>query len=339
MRRSHIVIDASSWLATQALAGPVTGTPLDFRERTCGTVIAAAGALLCDLDTPTSRLAQSLGPVSRLAARTIGRVSGGHHVGTHSLAFCALVGALSALALSASRLVHVGAHVTRTVGQLVALAIAYLTVAPAVALLLHARGARGALITAAVVAAGAQMSPSPALWALSRRRVRLRVIRRSGDRRHRAGLRSRSPRAPHDPRPRTAPVRRRRGAARSSSLTRTPAQPGRPAPVSPTPMLPGDPTHPAPTGSRWSTAAGPAQSPGGRPRGWLVGRRSAPEQDRLAEAQGATAPGGWRGCLGPSRGCCQPAHADAARLLGASCALDPSRTPVLAAMPDRERDS
>jgi membrane-bound metal-dependent hydrolase YbcI (DUF457 family) len=209
MWRSHMVIGASTWLAAQALTGPLTGTNLDSRQRACGAVIAAGGALLCDLDTPTSRLANTLGAVTRGMAHGIGRVFGGHRQGTHSLAFCAAVGALTTLALTQDELVHVSAGVTVTVGQLVALAIAYVACALTVALLLRLRGARAALITAAVVAAGAQMSPSPGLvsaavtigcashlladmltaqgiaplWPLSRGRVSLAVIRRSGDRR------------------------------------------------------------------------------------------------------------------------------------------------------------
>jgi membrane-bound metal-dependent hydrolase YbcI (DUF457 family) len=211
MWRSHMVIGASSWLATQALAGPVTATPLDWRQRACGTVIAAGGALLCDLDTPTSRLAHSLGPVTRLFARAIGRAFGGHRHGTHSLAFCALVGALSAVALSDTRLVHVGAHVTLTVGQLAALVIAYLACALSVALLTGLRGVRAGVLTAGLVALGASTpAPAPAglvsaaltigcishlladlltpegiapLWPISQRRVSLRLIRRTGDHR------------------------------------------------------------------------------------------------------------------------------------------------------------
>jgi membrane-bound metal-dependent hydrolase YbcI (DUF457 family) len=208
MWRSHMVIGASSWLATQALAGPVTGTPLDWRQRACGTVIAAGGALLCDLDTPTSRLAHSLGPVTRLFARAIGRVFGGHRHGTHSLAFCALVGALSALALTQDQVIRLGA-VTLTVGQLVALAIAYLSSALSVALLTGLRGARAGVLTAGLVALGAS-APAPAglvsaaltigcvshlladlltpqgiapLWPISQQRISLRLITRTGDHR------------------------------------------------------------------------------------------------------------------------------------------------------------
>jgi membrane-bound metal-dependent hydrolase YbcI (DUF457 family) len=208
MWRSHMVIGASTWLALQTLGGPLTGTALNSREQACGAVIAAGGALLCDLDTPNSRLAQSLGPVTRLAARAIGRVFGGHRVGTHSLTFCAIVGVFSALALSTGEILRVSAQVTLTVGQLVALAIAYLSSALTVALMSGLRGTRAAALTAALVALGAGIAVTPGLvaaaltigcashlladvvtpegiaplWPFCKRRVSLRLIRRTGDR-------------------------------------------------------------------------------------------------------------------------------------------------------------
>jgi membrane-bound metal-dependent hydrolase YbcI (DUF457 family) len=187
----------------------VTGTGLDWRERACGAVIAAGGALLCDLDTPTSRLAQSLGPVTRLFARAIGRVFGGHRHGTHSLAFCALIGMLSALALTQDQVVRLGAGVTPTVGQLAALAIAYVACALSVALLTGLRGVRAGVLAAGLVALGAS-TPAPAglvsaaltigcashlladlltpegiapLWPISQHRISLRLITRTGDHR------------------------------------------------------------------------------------------------------------------------------------------------------------
>jgi len=205
-----MIVGASSWLGAQALQGTVTATALDTRERMIGTVIAAGGALLCDLDTPNSRLANTLGPFTRLAARAIGRVFGGHRHGTHSLVFCAATGVLSAIALTRPERVQLAAGATITVGQLVALLTAYATIALSVGLLapgLHR--APAALLTAVIVAAGAASTP-PAelvvaaittgccshlladlltpegiepLWPFSRRRVSLRVIHRTGDRR------------------------------------------------------------------------------------------------------------------------------------------------------------
>ena len=204
-----MIVGASSWLAAQALEATVTDTALDTRERMIGTVIAAGGALLCDLDTPHSRLANTLGPVTRLAARGIGRVFGGHRHGTHSLVFCAATGVLSAIALTRPERVQL-AGATITVGQLVALLTAYATIALSVGLLVPGlHGAHAALLTAVIVAAGAASTPPAGLvvaaittgccshlladvltpegieplWPFSRRRVSLRVIHRTGDRR------------------------------------------------------------------------------------------------------------------------------------------------------------
>jgi len=207
MWRSHMVIGASSWLAAQTLAAPLTGAALDARERACGAVVAAGAALLCDVDTPDSWLANALGPVTRTAARLIGRVFGGHRRGTHSLLFCAAIAALSAVTLARGELVHISARWTLTVGQLAALAIAYGAASLSVACLLRLRGARAAIVTAALVAVAASTTPPAAFvsaavtigsvshlvadvltpegiqpfWPFSARRVSLRVIRRTGD--------------------------------------------------------------------------------------------------------------------------------------------------------------
>ena len=137
MWRSHMVIGASAWLGLQTLADPVTGTGLDWRERACGAVVAAGAALLCDLDTPSSRLANTLGPITRTAARLIGRVFGGHRHGTHSIAFCALTGALSTLTFATAQPVHITDTVTVSVGELAALAVVYLAAALSASALLR----------------------------------------------------------------------------------------------------------------------------------------------------------------------------------------------------------
>jgi membrane-bound metal-dependent hydrolase YbcI (DUF457 family) len=124
MWRSHMVVGASSWLAVQTLAGPLLGAPVNTSEQACGAAVAAGAALLCDMDTPGSRLANTLGPATRLLARLIGRAFGGHRHGTHSLLFCTGVGALSAVTLAQGALVHVSAGVTLSVGQIAALVIA-----------------------------------------------------------------------------------------------------------------------------------------------------------------------------------------------------------------------
>ena len=205
-----MVIGASSWLGLQTLAGPLAGDALDWRERACGAVIAAGGALVCDLDTPTSRLANALGPLTRVAARAIGRAFGGHRRGTHSLLFCGATGMLAAAAIAQDHVVRLGADVTPTVGELAALAIAYVATALSVALLLPTvRGMTAAAVTLALVALAASTRPPAAivsvaltigcsshlladlltpegiapLWPFSKRRISLGLIRSTGDRR------------------------------------------------------------------------------------------------------------------------------------------------------------
>jgi membrane-bound metal-dependent hydrolase YbcI (DUF457 family) len=207
MWRSHMVVGASSWLAAQTLAGPLLGAPLTTSEQACGAAVAAGAALLCDMDTPSSRLANTLGPATRLIARLIGRAFGGHRHGTHSLFFCAAVGALSTVTLIDRDLVHVSAAVTLSVGETAALAIAYLAAALSLGGLLRLRGARAGALAALLVATAASTQPPAALisaavtigcashlladwltpegiqplWPFSQQRVSLRLIKRTGD--------------------------------------------------------------------------------------------------------------------------------------------------------------
>lgn len=207
MWRSHMVVGASCWLGFQTLAGPLLGAPLTNTQRGCGAAVAAGAALLCDMDTPNSRLANTLGPVTRLAARLIGRAFGGHRHGTHSLIFCAGVAALSAVTLARGELVHVSAAITLSVGQVAAVVIAYVTAALSIGGLLGLRGARAGALAALLVAAAASTQPPPwlvsaaltigcashlladwltpegiaPLWPFSQRRVSLRLIKRTGD--------------------------------------------------------------------------------------------------------------------------------------------------------------
>jgi membrane-bound metal-dependent hydrolase YbcI (DUF457 family) len=207
MWRSHMVLGASSWLAAQAAATAVSSTTLDSAQRASGALVAAGAALLCDLDTPSSRLANTLGPITRTTARLIGRVFGGHRHGTHSIAFCALTGALSTLTFATAQPVHITDTVTVSVGELAALAVVYLAGALSANALLRCHGARAATIALLSTTAVAAAEPSVALlsaavtigcashlladlltpegiapwWPLSQRRVCLALIRRTGD--------------------------------------------------------------------------------------------------------------------------------------------------------------
>jgi membrane-bound metal-dependent hydrolase YbcI (DUF457 family) len=207
MWRSHMVLGASSWLAAQTAATAVSSTTLDSAQRASGALVAAGAALLCDLDTPTSRLANTLGPITRTTARLIGRVFGGHRHGTHSIAFCLLTGALSTLTFTTAQPVHITDTVTLSVGELAALAVVYLAAALSAGALLAWHGPRAATLAVLNTAAVAAAHPSTAVlsaavtigcashlladlltpegivpwWPLSRRRFCLALIRRTGD--------------------------------------------------------------------------------------------------------------------------------------------------------------
>lgn len=92
MARSHALLAAAGWLA---LAPPVAGAlgyPLDQGALAAGTVVAAGAALLPDLDHEDATAAGALGPLTRVLARGVGRLAGGHRQATHSLVFGPLMG-------------------------------------------------------------------------------------------------------------------------------------------------------------------------------------------------------------------------------------------------------
>ncbi|HTW12707.1 MAG TPA: metal-dependent hydrolase [Solirubrobacteraceae bacterium] len=205
--RSHMALGATSGLVATALAAPTHGPS----QLAITTAIAAGAALICDLDTPNSLLANSLGPLTRLAARGLGHACGGHRHGTHSLLFCGLAGLAVTIALRSSTPIRVLGH-PFTSGQAAIAAVTYTTTALALAALAHIHGLRCALLAAvAAAAAVSASSATPAiviafsagcwshligdaltpegislLWPASDRRVSLAVIGRTGDLRERA---------------------------------------------------------------------------------------------------------------------------------------------------------
>lgn len=108
LARSHALSGAAGWLAACAAAGPVAGIHPPLPAVTTGAVVAAAAALLPDIDHPGSTVARSLGPLTRTIARVVSRLSdavrdstcgccattgtSGHRTLTHTLAFAAVVG-------------------------------------------------------------------------------------------------------------------------------------------------------------------------------------------------------------------------------------------------------
>lgn len=99
MGRTHALSGAMMF----GLAAPVASyvTPLSLAELALGTAVCAGGAVLPDIDHPGSGVSRTFGPLTRGFAVVIGRLSGGHRRGTHSLlgaaAFAVLVFGSTAL--------------------------------------------------------------------------------------------------------------------------------------------------------------------------------------------------------------------------------------------------
>ena len=70
-----------------AVAGlPAAPVPLGV-----GGVVAAAFALLHDIDEPGSTVSRKLGPISRAVSKVTNRLAGGHRQATHSILFAVAV--------------------------------------------------------------------------------------------------------------------------------------------------------------------------------------------------------------------------------------------------------
>ena len=95
--RNHALYAATVWLgAYPVIAAPIgLANPDSFSTMAVTTVVAAGAGVLPDLDHPDARPSRHFGPLSRLMAHTINSATGGHRVGTHSLACAAVVGLIA----------------------------------------------------------------------------------------------------------------------------------------------------------------------------------------------------------------------------------------------------
>jgi membrane-bound metal-dependent hydrolase YbcI (DUF457 family) len=108
MGPSHAACGAAAWVALTAdyqlhlqdLVIPIGWGLVDVGHAgvLTGAVVTAGAALLPDLDHPGGTVARSLPPLSGWLARGIGRLSGGHRRGTHSLLGVAAFTGLAAVA-------------------------------------------------------------------------------------------------------------------------------------------------------------------------------------------------------------------------------------------------
>ncbi|WP_066063626.1 metal-dependent hydrolase [Frankia sp. EI5c] len=84
------VLTREEWLGSHALS-------LSAGQMVAGAVVAAGAGLLPDIDHPSGRIANTLGPITKTLCRWVNRASGGHRHATHSLVFAAAMGLLMGL--------------------------------------------------------------------------------------------------------------------------------------------------------------------------------------------------------------------------------------------------
>jgi len=98
MGTTHAYSGAVTFLAIAPLVGATSQyTP---GQVAVGVGVAAGGAMLPDLDQRGATISRSLGPVTNTLAWVVGKVSGGHRNGTHSLLGIAAAVALTSLVCS-----------------------------------------------------------------------------------------------------------------------------------------------------------------------------------------------------------------------------------------------
>ncbi|MFI7042624.1 metal-dependent hydrolase [Microbispora rosea] len=95
MGTQHALSGALAWSCVVAIHPPATPVLV------AGYAVTAAAAIWPDLDHPGSTVTRSLGPLTWLMCQVVQAVSGGHRRGTHSLAGCATLGAVCAIAVQA----------------------------------------------------------------------------------------------------------------------------------------------------------------------------------------------------------------------------------------------
>lgn len=83
MGHTHAISGAAVWLAAAPLLAHLTH--IGPAELAAGAVVTAGAALLPDLDHPSATVARTFGWPTRLLARGIAWISGGHRKGTHAV--------------------------------------------------------------------------------------------------------------------------------------------------------------------------------------------------------------------------------------------------------------
>jgi membrane-bound metal-dependent hydrolase YbcI (DUF457 family) len=107
MARVHALGGGVGWLVLAPPAAALLWRPLTPAELAAGTLVSAGAGMINDLDHEDALIATTLGPVTRLAARGLGRLAGGHRWGTHTLLFCAAAGFASQALTATAELVAI----------------------------------------------------------------------------------------------------------------------------------------------------------------------------------------------------------------------------------------
>jgi membrane-bound metal-dependent hydrolase YbcI (DUF457 family) len=193
--KSHLVVGAAGWLALGPAIAAGVGHPLGLAEIGTGAVIASGAAMLPDLDHPQATLSRSLGPVSQTFSRGFSKALGGHRNGSHSLLFVLFLGLILHFALAT------------TSGPWIALGISFVASLLFFRTLTEARPLVGMILAAVSATVLVTISPQmdwiffaviigvllhdfgdfltsegvPPLWPVSKKRVALPIISRTGN--------------------------------------------------------------------------------------------------------------------------------------------------------------
>ncbi|CUU54699.1 LexA-binding, inner membrane-associated putative hydrolase [Parafrankia irregularis] len=102
MGQTHVLSGGVAWLAAAPLLSreELLGShalSLSSSQLIAGAVVAAGAGLLPDIDHPSGRIANTLGPLTKTLCRWVSRLSGGHRHATHSLLFAVAMGILMGL--------------------------------------------------------------------------------------------------------------------------------------------------------------------------------------------------------------------------------------------------
>lgn len=195
MGKSHLLLGGAGFLVVGAPVLEMVGETLGAAELAAGTVVCAGASMFPDLDHPSATCARSLGPVTTVLSKATNTLFGGHRQGTHSLLF------------AGGTILTTNAALAATDGPWLALALAFFFASLCMRVLTEARGAVCMALAAFIAATLITVAPSeswlgmaiglgcllhmlgdfltpegvPPFWPVSKMRVRIPVVGRTGD--------------------------------------------------------------------------------------------------------------------------------------------------------------